>query len=248
MTLPTNTISSAGSPSASSVSVASVDGVSSRLANRSVTIRLISSGIVRSSLRSPASTCAMRMPSFAATIADAMVELTSPYTTSQSGLMRHQHRLDALDDARGLHRMRARAHGQILVGRGDAEITKEVGGHAVIVVLSGVHDDLLDAERPGRAMHWRELGKVRPRADDVKQFHDGGLEEAERHIVAPPPLPQSSPSGAQPLHSSNAQQTLRRRGRNRSVARGTRCQRELVRGNGVAGGVASIGGTERRVG
>ena len=50
----------------------------SRSASRSVTIRLISSGIVRSKLRSPASTWASGMPSFAATRAAATVELTSP--------------------------------------------------------------------------------------------------------------------------------------------------------------------------
>jgi hypothetical protein len=48
ITLPTNAISSSGSPSRRSVSLASRDGVSSRFARRSVTSRLISSGIVRS--------------------------------------------------------------------------------------------------------------------------------------------------------------------------------------------------------
>src|SRR5881409_4169557 len=47
--------------------------------NRSVTTRLISSGMGRSRLRRPASTCPTRTWSFAATRAAATVELTSPY-------------------------------------------------------------------------------------------------------------------------------------------------------------------------
>ena len=52
-----------------------------------MTIRLISSGIVRSRERSPASTCATRTggDAFAATTEHASVEFTSPTTTTQSG-------------------------------------------------------------------------------------------------------------------------------------------------------------------
>ena len=76
------------------VAIASRDGVSSRSASRSVTMRLISSGIVRSQLRNPASTWAMRMPIFAATSAAATVEFTSPYTITQSGRCATQYRLE----------------------------------------------------------------------------------------------------------------------------------------------------------
>ena len=47
--------------------------------------RLISSGIVRSKLRRPDSTCASGMPSLTATSAAASVELTSPGTITRSG-------------------------------------------------------------------------------------------------------------------------------------------------------------------
>ena len=56
----------------------------------SVTSRLISSGIRRSPLRSPASTCATGMCSFLATIEQASVEFTSPTTSTQSGRCRWQ--------------------------------------------------------------------------------------------------------------------------------------------------------------
>jgi hypothetical protein len=51
----------------------------------SVMIRLISSGMVRSPLRRPASTCAMGTPRRTAVRAAATVEVTSPTTTTQSG-------------------------------------------------------------------------------------------------------------------------------------------------------------------
>ena len=65
------------------------------VASRSVTMRLISSGIVRSKLRRPASTCATRMPSLAATSAPASVEFTSPTTTTRSGRSLDDDRLEA---------------------------------------------------------------------------------------------------------------------------------------------------------
>ena len=56
-------------------------------------MRLISSGMVRSPLRSPASTWASGMPSFTAVRAAASVELTSPTTTTQSGRALDEHGL-----------------------------------------------------------------------------------------------------------------------------------------------------------
>ncbi len=54
----------------------------------SVTMRFVSSGIVRSKLRSPASTCATGTSSFAATSEHASVEFTSPTTATRSGRSR----------------------------------------------------------------------------------------------------------------------------------------------------------------
>ena len=58
--------------------------VKNQSVNVSVTILLISSGIVRSQLRMPASTCATCVCSFLATIAQAIVEVTSPTTITKS--------------------------------------------------------------------------------------------------------------------------------------------------------------------
>jgi len=58
ITLPTHLILPVEMPSRWRFSLASIEGVSSRSAKASVTRRLISSGMVRSKLRNPASTCA----------------------------------------------------------------------------------------------------------------------------------------------------------------------------------------------
>jgi len=50
----------------------------------SVTMRLISSGIVRSKLRRPASTCATGICNLTAAKAAAIVEFTSPTTINRS--------------------------------------------------------------------------------------------------------------------------------------------------------------------
>ena len=58
-------------------------GVYRRLESRSVKTLFISSGMVQSLDRRPASTCATGMPCLAATSAHAIVEFTSPNTTTQ---------------------------------------------------------------------------------------------------------------------------------------------------------------------
>ncbi len=98
-------------------SSASRDGVSSRSASRSVTMRLISSGIVRSRLRRPASTCAIGITSFAATSDAAIVEFTSPTTTTRSGRSARQTSSNADHHLRGLHGVAGRADAEIAVRR-----------------------------------------------------------------------------------------------------------------------------------
>ncbi len=82
--LPTTSIRSSGTPSASRLSRASALGHSSRSATRSVTVLLTSSGIVQSPDRRPASRWITPTPSFTAARAAAIVELTSPATRTAS--------------------------------------------------------------------------------------------------------------------------------------------------------------------
>ena len=83
--LPTKCMRSSAMPSARRFSTASSLCRKSSSESSSATIRLISSGIVRSKLRRPDSTWATAIPIFAAVSAAARVELTSPGTTTRSG-------------------------------------------------------------------------------------------------------------------------------------------------------------------
>ncbi len=88
MMLPTRSIREAGTPSRSRFSSASGDGVHSTSQMASVARRLISSGMRRSPLRSPASRWITGIQSLVPTMAQAAVEFTSPTTTIQSGFSR----------------------------------------------------------------------------------------------------------------------------------------------------------------
>ncbi len=72
-------------PSARRFASASAEWMNRYSLNSSATIRFISSGMLRSKLRSPASRWANWTPSFTATSATASVEFTSPGTITRSG-------------------------------------------------------------------------------------------------------------------------------------------------------------------
>ena len=85
MILPIRMMASGGLPSFRRFSSASGEGVQRISAMESVTMRLISSGMVRSKERRPASRWAVLIPSLAAARVAAAVELTSPTTMVRSG-------------------------------------------------------------------------------------------------------------------------------------------------------------------
>jgi hypothetical protein len=66
--------------------------------------------------------------------------------------------------------MARRADLEIHVRRRNAEVAEEPPRHRVIVVLSGMDDELLDPAPDARAIHGSELGKIRPGAYDVKEI------------------------------------------------------------------------------
>ncbi len=157
-------------------------GVSSRSASASVTRRLISSGIVRSNERRPASTWATRTPSFAATRVQAIVEFTSPTTTSQSGAKAcstgSKRSITCAVWAAWLPEPTSRFSS----GGGDLQLVEEHLRHALVVVLTRVHQALLEQAVPRghRAHHGRDLHEVRAGADDVQDLEraGGGLWQA----------------------------------------------------------------------
>jgi hypothetical protein len=120
-------------------------------------MRLISSGIRRSKLRSPASTCATATPSF----------------TAEVGRGVGQNALERLHDARGLGRVRARPHAEVDVGPWELQVFEEDLRHVVVVVLPGVDQgEVESAAFIELAPDRRDLHEVRPRADDGKYLRD----------------------------------------------------------------------------
>ena len=86
--LPTKCTAPAGLPSRARYPIASGDVTNSSEHSWSVSRLLISSGMVSSKLRSPASTCASGTPSLAPASDAPIVEFTSPYTTASAGGVR----------------------------------------------------------------------------------------------------------------------------------------------------------------
>ncbi len=82
---PTKWIFARSIPSATRLSTASSDGVKRKSESWSVTMRLISSGMLRSRLLRPDSTCPTGIIRFAAASAQATVEFTSPATSTSLG-------------------------------------------------------------------------------------------------------------------------------------------------------------------
>ena len=155
MTLPTKWMLLGRTPSRAGCRAPSGAVVNSRSLSASVTMRLISSGIVRSKLRSPASTWATRHAQLRRDQAQASVELTSPTTTTRSGRSstttgskRHHH-------LGGLLGVGARADAQVDVGRRQPELVEEHVGHRLVVVLAGVHQHAGECAAGARA---RETG------------------------------------------------------------------------------------------
>jgi hypothetical protein len=85
ITLPAKWMRSGATPSRRRFSSAAGSVMKSSSETASVRTRLTSSGMLRSKLRSPASTCATGIPSLTPARVAARVDVTSPTTSSQSG-------------------------------------------------------------------------------------------------------------------------------------------------------------------
>ena len=79
-----------------------------------------------------------------------------------------EHGLDSLHDPSGLHGVRRRAYGQIDIRCTDTEIAKERRRETFVVVLPGVHHELIESSSTSRAMDRRQFWKVGTSADDVQ--------------------------------------------------------------------------------
>ena len=112
-----------------------------------------------------------------------------------------EHRgLERLQHARRLAAVAARADAEIEVGLRDAELGEEDVGHRRVVVLAGVHDEVLDARAAGvrggdRAADRRELHELRARADHLHQAHRLRARLASALGDMPPLAPVLAPAG-----------------------------------------------------
>src|SRR4030095_13412526 len=118
-------------------------------------MRLISSGIVRSRLLNPASTCASlgikslapwspRHHVFLATSAHAAVEFTSPTTSTRCGSSFRTHTFKPLHYPSDLNGMRGRAHSQAEIWLRKFQIVKNQIRQVVIIMLPVLDEDVVD--------------------------------------------------------------------------------------------------------
>ena len=114
---------------------------------------------------------------------DAPAELRRHQRRGESGVhvAVHQHqvgaelgqdRLEPLHHGRRLLGVRARAHPEVVVGRGNPQVLEEEVRHVRVVVLTGVHDDVLEVATLGQlAIDRRELHEIGARPDDGEDAH-----------------------------------------------------------------------------
>jgi hypothetical protein len=86
----------------------------------------------------------------------------------QAGRVLGEVLLQAGHGRRGLLGVAARAHAQVDVRFGQAELDEEHVGQALVVVLAGVDDTLPVPERGQRPDHRRGLDEVRPGPEHVR--------------------------------------------------------------------------------
>ena len=82
-----------------------------------------------------------------------------------------EHRLEALEHARSLHRRRACTHLERPVRRRDAEFVEEDLRHRVVIVLTRVNQDVVDPAPSEVGGYRRDLHEVRPGPDHRYDAH-----------------------------------------------------------------------------
>jgi hypothetical protein len=109
----------------------------------STSTRLTSSGIFLLNDRKPASTWATGICSLAAARTPARVVLVSPKTKAISGLSFKKYFLNAFQHISSLLAMGSGSNAQMIIGIWYAQFLEEDPAHLVIVMLTGVNDNLI---------------------------------------------------------------------------------------------------------
>ena len=132
-----------------------------------MTTRFTSSGISQSRERRPDSMWATATRSLVAASAAAMVELTSPATSTRSAGCSSRSASMPVSTAGGLLGVGAGADAEVGVGLAHPEPLDEAARERPVVVLAGVQEPDRDPlGRLQRGDHRRRLDEVRPRAHD----------------------------------------------------------------------------------
>ena len=149
--LPTKKMRVESTPSRARLSVASGLCVKHQREIWSVRTRLISSGIVRSKLRSPASRCAIGMPSFdgGECTGQRRVDVSRDDQRQRTHVV--ENLLDALECPASLGPVASRPDVQLVVGRADPQLAQEDLRHLGVVMLAGVDDQMIERDPPGAA-------------------------------------------------------------------------------------------------
>ena len=122
------------------------------------------------------------MTSLAATSDAAIVELTSPTTTTRSGRSARQISSNAIITFAVCTAWLAGADAEVAIGRRQLELPEEPAGHRLVVVLAGIDQHLAQASvAPQRLHHRRDLHEVGSRANDMHE----GLLAAHRQSSRP---------------------------------------------------------------
>ena len=186
MTLPTRSIFSGATPSRLRLSSASGDGVHSRSEIASVTSRLISSGIVRSPLRSPASRWASVQAQFFRDqrASGGGVDVADDDDPGRTALQAYA--LISQHDAGGLLGMRPGTDAEMQIGRRQSQLAPEHVRHLRVVMLAGMDQHRASPARRLQLMKdRRDLHEIRPCRRDQMDFRQRASELPSSRLPLP---------------------------------------------------------------
>ncbi len=144
--------------------------------------RFVSSGRLRSKLRKPGFDVADGHAGCLGGERGGQRRIDVPRDEHQVRLRLGDHRLEPLDDAGDLLRVRPGACAEEVVRLPERELVDEHLRHLVVVVLARMDEHVLEIVRPAAQLAYdrRRLHEVRPRADDRQ---DPGPDRHERRMI-----------------------------------------------------------------
>ena len=144
-----------------------------RSAMASVRSRLISSGMVRSKLRSPASTCATGYPELDRGEGGREGGVHIAYHEHQIRKRREEDRLEPSHDLCRLDRVRRRTDSEVEVGGRNLQVAEQLARHRLVIVLARVDEERDDRRVAAHLPDQRgDLHEVRTGAGNGDDAHE----------------------------------------------------------------------------